>query len=279
MRQVRMILIVVIAMVFLGCTTHKEPSINLDEKVKELQSILDNGNGDIIVKLEDNNKTINVSFENDILFELGKYKIKSEFEETLGSLSAFLIENPKFGVLIEGHTDSTGDIEYNQKLSEKRANAVESIFSSYNILESRMITVGYGEEAPKYDNSNEENRKKNRRAEIKLKEDIKDLIQASISRKNVGEVVSWTEYKEIDSDDCLNLWITKICHSVTYRFRYSGVITDMNIEKQKYRIKLSDVELIPQNRISMMYGRYKNRAINWGHRQIGSFRTVKFSNI
>jgi outer membrane protein OmpA-like peptidoglycan-associated protein len=68
---------------------------------------------------------------------------------------------------IEGHADSIGSRDFNQDLSEKRAKRVKDWLTAHGILEDRLVTVGFGEDRPAADNSNEEGRRRNRRVEIR----------------------------------------------------------------------------------------------------------------
>ncbi len=78
-----------------------------------------------------------------------------------------LKENPTVNITIIGHTDSDGNETENQKLSEKRAEAVALYFiTNYEISKSRLKTKGYGETLPIVDNDSEENKQQNRRVEF-----------------------------------------------------------------------------------------------------------------
>ena len=68
---------------------------------------------------------------------------------------------------IEGHADSIGSRDYNQILSEKRAEKVKDWLTAHGILEDRLVTIGFGEDRPIADNSNEEGRMRNRRVDIR----------------------------------------------------------------------------------------------------------------
>ena len=71
-------------------------------------------------------------------------------------------------ILIEGHTDNTGEDAYNQKLSENRAASVESYLITQGIKNSRVTTKGYGESQPLDANETEAGRQKNRRVEVAI---------------------------------------------------------------------------------------------------------------
>ncbi|EFS26530.2 outer membrane autotransporter barrel domain-containing protein [Fusobacterium ulcerans ATCC 49185] len=103
------------------------------------------------------------SFDESSLTEDGKKVIRKISEE--------IDKNSKRGILtIEGHTDSIGTTEYNQKLSEKRAESVEKEFKENLKTEIKYETKGYGKSRPVADNKIAEGRAKNRRVDIKFNE-------------------------------------------------------------------------------------------------------------
>jgi OOP family OmpA-OmpF porin len=79
-------------------------------------------------------------------------------------------KNPGSSLVIEGHTDSTGPSDYNQNLSERRAEAVKGFFASKGIPSASMTTVGYGETMPRVSNTTPEGRAVNRRVDIRIVE-------------------------------------------------------------------------------------------------------------
>ncbi|MEG6505093.1 OmpA family protein [Nitratidesulfovibrio sp. 1201_IL3209] len=80
--------------------------------------------------------------------------------------TASILKSKKGSIEVAGHTCSLGTDEYNQKLSEARAKSVKDFLVKQGVESSRLITKGYGESQPKYDNSTEETRKLNRRVEL-----------------------------------------------------------------------------------------------------------------
>ena len=104
---------------------------------------------------------------NEILFDTNKATIKPSSKKVLDELGNVLKENPSVRVSIIGHTDSDGNENDNQKLSEKRAEAVAVYFSSnYGISKARFVIIGKGESEPITDNNSEEDKKQNRRVEF-----------------------------------------------------------------------------------------------------------------
>ncbi|WP_027714560.1 OmpA family protein, partial [Desulfuromonas sp. TF] len=103
-----------------------------------------------------------------INFDFDKAVIKPEFRSELEKAVAFVRENAQAPyILIAGHTDSKGKEEYNQRLSEQRAQAVrQALIDNYGMDAKKLKAVGYGEYQPVADNSTEEGRAQNRRVEL-----------------------------------------------------------------------------------------------------------------
>lgn len=102
----------------------------------------------------------------DVLFDVNKSELRSGAQYTIDKLAAFLSEYPTRNVLIEGFTDSTGTVEYNQRLSERRADAVRNAIASRGIDSRRLMTRGYGVAFPVAGNETAEGRQRNRRVEV-----------------------------------------------------------------------------------------------------------------
>jgi len=103
-----------------------------------------------------------------INFDFDKSNIKPEFTPVLDEGVDILKANPDVKVVIGGHTDSIGTPEYNQKLSERRAQSVLDYFAKKGIDKNRMKAVGYGEAKPIADNKTKEGRALNRRVELQV---------------------------------------------------------------------------------------------------------------
>ena len=111
---------------------------------------------------------INLIMPGNITFDTDKANIKADFNDVLDSVALVLEEFDKTIIAVAGHTDSTGSREYNQKLSEKRAQKVAGYLMSQNIVEARFDVVGFGEDYPLADNSSAAGRAQNRRVELTL---------------------------------------------------------------------------------------------------------------
>ena len=99
----------------------------------------------------------------DITFDVNKSDIKPESMTEINRIKTLMVQNPQLRYEVQGHTDSTGTPESNQKLSERRANAIVDKLVELGISRSRLTAVGKGQFAPIADNSSEEGRAKNRR--------------------------------------------------------------------------------------------------------------------
>ena len=90
--------------------------------------------------------------------------------EDLQYLEFLMKNNPKVTVEVSGHTDNTGNVDYNKILSQRRANAIKNYLTEHGIDASRITAVGYGIENPIGDNNTRIGRRLNRRTEFKILE-------------------------------------------------------------------------------------------------------------
>jgi outer membrane protein OmpA-like peptidoglycan-associated protein len=110
-----------------------------------------------------------VHFESDILFEVDSSELSVTAMDTLSQAATVFAEFPKTAIIAQGHTDSTGTDDYNQRLSERRAISVRSYLTSQGIDYARILAEGYGESYPVADNSTEAGRSRNRRVDLLIK--------------------------------------------------------------------------------------------------------------
>lgn len=103
-----------------------------------------------------------------IQFDFNKAVVKPEWLPVLDA-AADIIKDRQKAIAVEGHTDSVGGLEYNQKLSQQRAAAVKDILVKDGVEASKIETRGYGKTQPRYTNDTKQGRDMNRRVEIKLK--------------------------------------------------------------------------------------------------------------
>jgi outer membrane protein OmpA-like peptidoglycan-associated protein len=102
----------------------------------------------------------------DVLFDTGKAGLKPGATSNLNKLVAFLNQYPDRTVVIEGYTDSVGSEDYNQGLSERRADSVKSYLAAQGIGAIRLSALGKGESDPVAGNDSAAGREQNRRVEV-----------------------------------------------------------------------------------------------------------------
>jgi len=107
----------------------------------------------------------------DVLFETGKYELRTDARERLAKVSGIVLAYPGLHLEIEGHTDSVGTDEYNQQLSERRAQAVREYLVQQGIGADAIVARGLGKTSPIAPNDTAEGRQKNRRVELVLSGD------------------------------------------------------------------------------------------------------------
>ncbi len=99
-------------------------------------------------------------------FAYNSAELTPELKVLLQTAAGVLLRNPALGVVIEGHTDSSGSTQHNQRLSQRRANAGAETLSGLGIPEARISAVGFGETRPIAPNNTEEGRALNRRLDF-----------------------------------------------------------------------------------------------------------------
>ena len=102
----------------------------------------------------------------DVLFDTGKYTIKQATQVSLAKVATILQLYPGLKVQVEGYTDSVGSDEYNQKLSENRANAVHDFLVTNGVPAANATAAGYGKADPVADNATAAGRAQNRRVNL-----------------------------------------------------------------------------------------------------------------
>ena len=102
----------------------------------------------------------------DVLFDAGKATVGPGAQRSIDKLAEFLKTYPKRNVLIEGHSDSFGNEDFNLKLSQQRADAVRDLLVARGVTAPRIRTKGYGAKFPVVDNDTPVGRQQNRRVEV-----------------------------------------------------------------------------------------------------------------
>jgi outer membrane protein OmpA-like peptidoglycan-associated protein/tetratricopeptide (TPR) repeat protein len=106
----------------------------------------------------------------DIVFASDSYILTQKSQFILNGLASYLSKSTHLKVAINGHTDDLGDDEKNRQLSQNRSDAVKNYLVEKGIEASRLTAKGFGETKPKFQNTNDANRAKNRRTEFEVVE-------------------------------------------------------------------------------------------------------------
>jgi outer membrane protein OmpA-like peptidoglycan-associated protein len=123
------------------------------------------GTGVSVTRIGDN---ITLNMPGHVTFATNSADLNSQFFSVLDGVALVLKEYDKTVIEVAGHTDSTGSDQYNQALSERRAQSVGAYLVSQGIKSTRLITVGAGESRPIASNDTEQGRAANRRVELTI---------------------------------------------------------------------------------------------------------------
>ena len=102
----------------------------------------------------------------DVLFDIGSYTLKPGAREKLAKISGILLAYPSLKVQVEEHTDSVGSDDFNQRLSEQRAESVREYLVDQLVPANAVTAFGFGKTKPFATNDTPEGRQQNRRVEL-----------------------------------------------------------------------------------------------------------------
>ncbi len=142
----------------------------LDRQAKALEEDLE-GTGatvDVVDNPETGQPSLLVTMPGNVTFATNSTQITSEFYGVLDRMSGTLNQYPQSYINVIGHTDSQGSNEYNQRLSEGRANSVANYITGRGVLPARVVAIGRGETQPIASNADEYGRAQNRRVELEI---------------------------------------------------------------------------------------------------------------
>jgi outer membrane protein OmpA-like peptidoglycan-associated protein len=135
----------------------------MDRQEQELRQAFANAQA-ASVQREQN--ILSVTLKSDVLFDTNSYMLKPGAYSEIDRLAKVLVNYPQTRVRVEGHTDSTGSLQYNQMLSERRAMAVRDALVQRGVDPRRIEVVGYGPSQPIATNATEAGRQMNRRVTV-----------------------------------------------------------------------------------------------------------------
>src|ERR1017187_8951153 len=108
----------------------------------------------------------------DVLFDTGKYSLRPLAREKLSKVAGIVSGHPGLKLDVEGHTDSVGGDDYNQRLSEQRGDAVRDYLTQQGMPVSSVTAKGFGKTQPVASNDTAAGRQQNRRVEIVISGDV-----------------------------------------------------------------------------------------------------------
>src|SRR6202162_513130 len=127
------------------------------------QQLLDQFNS--ILQTRDTTRGLIVNMS-DVLFDTGKYTLRPGAREKLAKVAGIILGHPGLRIQVEGHTDSVGGDEYNQRLSEQRAASVRDYLVAQGVPATSVTAKGFGKTTPVASNDTAAGRQQNRRVEL-----------------------------------------------------------------------------------------------------------------
>ncbi|HSC36506.1 MAG TPA: OmpA family protein [Chitinophagaceae bacterium] len=135
---------------------------HMDKKAEEVKQAIPDAT------VERVGEGINVTFNSGLLFKINSSVLSDAAKDNLAKAAGVFVKDPETILLVEGHTDDTGPLDFNMELSKKRAYAVSEFLESKGVAAGRFQVKWYGPNQPKYPNTNEANRANNRRVELAI---------------------------------------------------------------------------------------------------------------
>jgi len=138
----------------------------MDRQHQQLQALAAENQrlGITVQRLQDG--SIKLNLPSGVTFAVDSDQVRGEFRSILARVAGILNEDPRTRVTVVGHTDNTGDANYNLDLSRRRADSVATILESNGVAYGRLFIDGRGEAEPIASNSTASGRQANRRVEI-----------------------------------------------------------------------------------------------------------------
>jgi outer membrane protein OmpA-like peptidoglycan-associated protein len=138
---------------------------HMDRQAEELRQSL---GSQVNVQYDGGNEIV-LTMPQDILFATDSTTLRSDLRADLQTIAGSLQRYPDSSIIVTGHTDSTGSAEYNQRLSEGRADAVATVLIQSGVPSRRVVARGAGESRPVASNDSAVGRSQNRRVEITIR--------------------------------------------------------------------------------------------------------------
>ena len=142
----------------------------MDKQRKEMEAALAEEQAQNALRIEQlENETLKIDIANEVSFDFDSASLKPAFTPTLDKVADILQRYPNTIIHVVGHTDSVGSENYNQQLSERRAQSVVHYLTDRGVASDRLYPGGRGESEPRATNDTEAGRQLNRRVEVFVK--------------------------------------------------------------------------------------------------------------
>jgi len=161
-------------------TANANAARNAEQEKADLRAQL-NKQLNLILETRDSARGLIVNMS-DVLFDTGQHTLAAGAREKLAKISGIVVSHPGLQLSIEGHTDSVGTDDYNQQLSERRAESVRNFLVQNGVAAGTITAKGFGESQPVASNDNAAGRQRNRRVEMVVSGDIIGTGSSSTSR-------------------------------------------------------------------------------------------------
>ena len=150
---------------------HRWAATSLKGDVGTLNTKTDRTNGELSNLGENfkNRNNFKVATEKSVPFKFNSAKLDASYKADLDEIASVLMQNPDSFIVLEGHTDATGDHEYNVKLGERRVDAVRTYLAvEKNVPVFKIHMISFGAARPIADNKSKDGREKNRSVSISV---------------------------------------------------------------------------------------------------------------
>ena len=149
-----------------GGTTDEAATTDTAIEESQTQAVPESSSVDVVTEEQAGMAANPLLDQTVIYFGFDRSEIRPEFKDILNAHAAYLVANPQASIVLEGHCDERGTVEYNLALGERRANTVKRYLVVQGVNPSQLESVSFGEERPAMVGSDDSAWSKNRRTEI-----------------------------------------------------------------------------------------------------------------
>jgi peptidoglycan-associated lipoprotein len=149
-----------------GGTTDEAATTDTAIEESQTQAVPESSSVDVVTEEQTGMAANPLLDQTVIYFGFDRSEIRPEFKDILNAHAAYLVANPQASIVLEGHCDERGTVEYNLALGERRANTVKRYLVVQGVNPSQLESVSFGEERPAMVGSDDSAWSKNRRTEI-----------------------------------------------------------------------------------------------------------------